>query len=89
MADEAPERRAKTPMPPESLLPAFGTDSRHWRGSPERGALLAQVAEWLRAETGQAPQLERLLAAGYEALRPCLPSEGQRTRLQQQAESER
>ncbi|MBL8394485.1 MAG: hypothetical protein JNK99_06980 [Candidatus Accumulibacter sp.] len=73
MADEAPERRTKTPMPPESLLPAFGTDSRHWRDSPERGALLAQVAEWLRAETGQAPQLERLLAAGYEALRPCLP----------------
>jgi len=74
MADELPARRQKTPMPPESLLPVFGTDSDGWRNSPARKALLAQVGEWLRAESGQPAQLERLLAGGYEALRPCLPA---------------
>jgi mono/diheme cytochrome c family protein len=74
MADEPPARRQKTPMPPESLLPVFGIDSDGWRNSPARKALLAQVGEWLRAESGQPAQLERLLAGGYEALRPCLPA---------------
>ncbi|WP_313951395.1 hypothetical protein [Accumulibacter sp.] len=73
MADVSPAQRAKTPMPPESMLPAFATDVAGWSGSPVRAALLAQVAQWLRAETGQAPHLETMLAAGYEALRPCLP----------------
>lgn len=73
MADLAPEQRDKTPMPPESLLPAYGTDSAGWRSSPIRAALLAQVGNWLRAESGHAPSLEQLLAGGYEALRPCLP----------------
>jgi hypothetical protein len=61
-------------MPPESMLPAFASDAQAWRSSPVRAALLAQVTQWLRAETGQSPQLETLLAAGYEALRPCLPA---------------
>jgi mono/diheme cytochrome c family protein len=74
MADMPPAQRAKTPMPPESMLPAFASDPQAWRNSPVRTALLAQVTQWLRAETGQAPQLETLLAAGYEALRPCLPA---------------
>ena len=74
MVDLAPEHRAKTPMPPESMLPAFASDAQAWRSSPVRAALLAQVTQWLRAETGQTPQLETLLAAGYEALRPCLPA---------------
>jgi hypothetical protein len=74
MADLAPERREKTPMPPESLLPAFATDAAGWRASPARAALLAQVGDWLQAETGQAPNLAQLLAGGYEALRPCLPA---------------
>ncbi|MCP5249980.1 MAG: hypothetical protein H6942_15840 [Candidatus Accumulibacter sp.] len=73
MADVAPEQRAKTPMPPESMLPAFASDPASWRGSPLRAGLLAQVEQWLRAETGQAPQLAAMLAGGYEALRPCLP----------------
>lgn len=72
MADLAPDQRDKTPMPPESLLPAFATDVAGWRASPARAALLAQAAEWLRAESGQPPDLARLLAGGYEALRPCL-----------------
>ncbi|WP_265948029.1 hypothetical protein [Dechloromonas sp. A34] len=74
MADLAPEQRAKTPMPPESMLPAFASDSTHWRASPARRALLAQVGDWLRAESGQPVQLSQLLAGGYEALRPCLPA---------------
>ena len=58
---------------PESMLPAFASDAQAWRASPVRAAMLAQVSEWLRAESGRPPQLETMLAAGYEALRPCLP----------------
>ena len=74
MADLAPAQRAKTPMPPESMLPAFASDTHAWRSSPVRAAMLAQVTQWLRAETGRPPQLATLLAGGYEALRPCLPA---------------
>lgn len=75
MADVAPEHRDKTPMPPESMLPAFATDRANWRASAARKALLAQVSAWLQAETGQPPNLTQLLAGGYEALRPCLPTQ--------------
>lgn len=74
MADLPPEQRDKTPMPPESLLPAFATNSASWRSSSARRALLSQVGDWLKAETGQPPDLNQLLASGYEALRPCLPA---------------
>ena len=74
MADQPPEQRDKTPMPPESMLPAFASDPAHWRASPARQVLLAQVGDWLRAENGQPVQLSQLLAGGYEALRPCLPT---------------
>ncbi len=74
MADVAPEHRDKTPMPPESMLPAFATDRAGWRASPARQALLAQVGDWLRTESGRPPDLRQLLAGGYEALRPCLPA---------------
>lgn len=73
MADIRPEQRVKTPMPPESMLPAFASNPAHWRASPARAALLAQVGDWLRQESGQPPSLNQLLAGGYEALRPCLP----------------
>jgi hypothetical protein len=73
MADLSPAHRDKTPMPPESLLPAFDTDIAGWRASPARAALLAQVSEWIKAETGQAPDLNQMLAGGYENLRSCLP----------------
>jgi hypothetical protein len=72
-ADLSPDRRDKTPMPPESTLTAFGTDIAGWRASAARAALLAEVGGWLRAETGQPTDLTHLLADGYEALRPCLP----------------
>jgi hypothetical protein len=74
MADLPAAQRDKTPMPPESMLPAFATDAAGWKNSPARAALLAQVGTWLRAENGRPPQLDELLASGYEALRPCLPT---------------
>ena len=74
VADLPPERRGKTPMPPESLLPAFGTDAAAWAASPVRAGLMTQVEAWLQAESGRSPQLDALLAGGYEALRPCLPA---------------
>jgi len=74
MADRAHDQRDKTPMPPESMLPAFATDAAGWKNSPARAALLAQVGDWLRAESGRPPNVDELLAGGYEALRPCLPT---------------
>ena len=74
MADQVPDQRDKTPMPPESMLPAFATDVAGWKNSPARVALLAQVSDWLRAENSHPPSLNELLAGGYEALRPCLPA---------------
>jgi mono/diheme cytochrome c family protein len=74
MVDVAPDRRDKSPMPPESMLPAFATDVAGWKNSPARAALLAQVGQWLHAENGHPPILNELLAGGYEALRPCLPA---------------
>ncbi len=75
MADQSPEQRIKTPMPPETMLPAFASDTTSWKASPVRRALLNQVAGWLRTESGRDPQLNELLAGGYEALRPCLPTQ--------------
>ncbi len=72
MADVPAEQRDKTPMPPETVLPAFATDVKGWHASPVRATLLAQVDDWLHTETGQPPNLKQLLAGGYEALRPCL-----------------
>lgn len=74
MADLPPDLRDKTPMPPESMLPAFATNSARWQNSAARKTLLAQVGDWLRAETGRSPNLNEMLAGGYEALRPCLPT---------------
>lgn len=74
MADLPPEQRTKTPMPPESMLPAFAIHVADWRASPARAALLSQVSNWLQNENGQPPNLPQLLANGYEALRPCLPA---------------
>lgn len=64
--------RDKTPMPPDTLLPALDSDAARWAAGPERAALEAAVAAMLHAETGRAPDPETLLAGGYEALRPCL-----------------
>ena len=32
------------------------------------------VAGWLREQTGEVPNLAKMLSRGYENLRPCLPA---------------
>jgi len=65
----APEARDKTPMPPP-----FPSTRAAPHAPPASVASLERAAAALvRAETGAEPQLEHLLANGYEALRPCLP----------------
>ena len=65
--------RAKVPMPPPSASHG-GSASMQAAPDPSVSALQATVAEWLRAESGQAPNLAAMLARGYENLRPCLPA---------------
>lgn len=65
--------RAKVPMPPPSASHG-GSPSIQATPDPSVSALRATVAEWLRAETGQVPNLDAMLARGYENLRPCLPA---------------
>lgn len=72
MARRPPAAREKTPMPPESMLPAFGIHPAAWATSPERAEMEAVVATMLRIETGREPDPDALLAGGYESLRPCL-----------------
>ena len=67
----APDARDKIPMPPPSPSPSIRADMH---APPAAVAGLERAAAALvRAETGMEPQLERLLADGYEQLRPCLP----------------
>ena len=63
--------RAKVPMPPPRASHG-GNVSMQTAPDPSVSALQATVAEWLRAESGQAPDLAAMLARGYENLRPCL-----------------
>jgi hypothetical protein len=65
--------RAKVPMPPPRASHS-GNVSMQIAPDPSVSALRATVAEWLRAESGQAPDLAAMLARGYENLRPCLPA---------------
>jgi mono/diheme cytochrome c family protein len=75
MARRTPAGRDKTPMPPETMLPAFHTHAAAWAASPERAALEGAVAAMLKAESGREPDPDVLLAGGYEALRPCLAAD--------------
>jgi hypothetical protein len=59
-------------MPPPGTSEQ-GVPSIQHKPDPAVAALQSRVAEWLRAETGRAPDVSALLARGYEALRPCLP----------------
>ncbi|WP_346288878.1 hypothetical protein, partial [Zoogloea sp.] len=72
MARQPRAQRAKTPMPPETLLPAFGTHAEAWAQGADRAALEETIRRMLVAESGREPDLPTLLAGGYEALRPCL-----------------
>jgi hypothetical protein len=63
--------RAKVPMPPPRASHG-GNVSLQTTPDSSVSALQGTVAEWLRAESGQAPDLGAMLARGYENLRPCL-----------------
>jgi len=67
-----PERRTKTPMPPELALNAHGMSPEAWRSSAALRTLRQGVAAILASENGQPPDLTAMLAPGYESLRPCL-----------------
>lgn len=75
MARRPPAERDKTPMPPETMLPAFHTQAAAWAASAGRAALEGVVAALLKAESGRDPDPDVLLAGGYEALRPCLAAD--------------
>ena len=64
----AAAHREKAPMPPPVATPYPEEPSQ----PREAAALERIVAGLLRAETGRTPQLDGLLANGYETLRPCL-----------------
>ena len=71
----APEKREKVPMPPPRAAHDGMPPDREYGPKPEMvQALKAAAADILRQETGGDPDLQRLLADGYENLRPCLPA---------------
>ena len=65
--------RDKVPMPPP-LASRKGHPGIQTTIPRSIGMLRDTVAEWLRVETGQMPNLEEMVAHGYENLRPCLPN---------------
>lgn len=74
MWDRPRERRTKTPMPPPLAL--FPNDAGGDHAAPSRTllqTLRTAAGRLLQAETGRVPEIEGLLARGYENLRPCLP----------------
>ena len=70
MGHRDPALREKTPMPPP-----FATTSTTAAALPREVDTLERiVAGLLRDQAGHAPQLDALLANGYEALPDCLPA---------------
>ncbi len=69
--DLPPATRAKVPMPPPQASRA-GHPWTQDKAAPSILSLRNAVAGWLREETGVEPDLEQMLAHGYENLRPCL-----------------
>jgi hypothetical protein len=67
------DARDKVPMPP----PQASRAGHPWKQDTPIDAikpLRNAVAGWLRAETGETPDLAKMLSRGYENLRPCLPA---------------
>ena len=67
-------QRVKSPMPPETALPALGTTTRRWANSEELELLRDYVEELSRRE-GKPSDVGELLKDGYEALPRCLAEE--------------
>lgn len=73
MWDLPPGARDKVPMPP----PQASRAGHPWIQETPGDAVLAlkkTVSGWLHEETGEAPDLRKMLLQGYENLRPCLPA---------------
>jgi hypothetical protein len=73
MWDQAPERRAKTPMPPSTAMRGARISESEWRASGDLAILRGYVAKILQEEPGKLQSPEALLQTNYEHLRPCLP----------------
>lgn len=66
------DRRVKSPMPPQTVLPVLGTTPRQWAASDELEQLRAYLAALVRHD-GQPAVAGQLPQGGYEALPACLP----------------
>ena len=65
-------QRVKSPMPPETALPALGMATQRWVHSEELEQMRSYVEELSRRE-GKPSDVDELLKDGYEALPRCLP----------------
>jgi hypothetical protein len=74
----APQARPKVPMPPLSALPQLGIPLEPWPDHADLRAMTEYVGGLLRAQTGQEPRIEDLMARNYEQLRGCLPTQARR-----------
>jgi hypothetical protein len=73
MWDQAPETRAKTPMPPFSAMRGARISESEWRASSDLAALRRYVAKILQQDPGKFQSPEAVLHTNYEQLRTCLP----------------
>ena len=67
------KQRVKSPMPPETALPALGTTAQEWASSEEFEQLRAYV-EKLARESDQQSAVSAAAGEAYEGLPSCLPS---------------
>jgi hypothetical protein len=67
-------QRVKSPMPPETALPALGMTTRRWARGEDLELLRSYVEELSRRE-GKPSDVDELLKDGYEALPRCIPEE--------------
>jgi hypothetical protein len=65
-------QRVKSPMPPETALPALGTTAQQWATSEDFEQLRAYVEDLAR-QAGQPFEVTRVAGEGYERLPSCLP----------------
>ena len=66
-------KRTKSPMPPATALHNLGFTHQRWATSNELISLKHTVAQLIRKQTGNAPDLEQYAKTGFDNLRSCLP----------------
>ena len=70
--NRAGDERVKSPMPPETALPALGITAEAWKTSKELQQLQAYVQQLAR-KTGPPSDDPAAIKEGYEGLPSCLP----------------